>query len=341
MGKSKRIQFLFVVLILKCVFLESTFDPRFPSPNWLNSRNSPGSEQENSEGEFHPHISLEMETIAESEENEEFRCHFNEHYQQMNELKYKLASVEGEDKEGERLSSKNYGIGLGNVGKSRNADQSNLKDDNFEDLMIPDQMLSSRILNEDNFWLRAFSPVSIHPSLKWRKIRIHFDFGNFSGSAKSNRILQTEIFPKVRERLLDQIYIRGPKVFKRLRSENCRNLRRIPEKYYLSDREDMDLLISVLIDVDSQKKRKSEGTGAVSYPCDVDELTSRPLAGYILIFQNIRDSRPKRRKLIDIILHEMIHILVFNEKTIRRFPEVGRYGGNRIEGNKLIFPKVI
>ena len=340
MEKSKRIQFLFVVLISKCIILESTVDPRFPSPNWPNSRNFPVSQEKNSENVFDPHLAVEMESVAESEENEEFRCHFNEHYHQMNQMKYKLATVEGEDKDEGLFSSKKAGLSLGNTGKSRQSEETGLKED-FEDLRIPGQMISARILNEGNVWRRALSPGLVHENLEWRKIRIHFEFGNFNGSSKSKRILQEEIFPKVRERLLSQIYIRGAKVYKRLGSENCRNLKRIPEKYYLTERDEMDLLISVLIGVDSEEKRKTGGTGAVSYPCDVEEGTLRPVAGYIIIYQNISDSRPKRRKLIDIVLHEMIHILVFNEKTIRKIPEVGRSAGNRIEGDKLIFPKVI
>ncbi len=186
---------------------------------------------------------------------------------------------------------------------------------------------------------------------KWENIRIHLDYSaienNIDKLNKTDiRYLQYDIMPKAKEIFEKIIKVRRNTNKLKLSKDICEDIP-IPEIYkqidYVVDSGvDADLIIFVRLD-HTGFYRANRIEAAATY-CLQDERTKRPIAGYIIFKPDIN---AKNTTYLDymtwLAIHEMTHILVFNDGIYGDFVDENLQPLNitNVLGTKLVNNKTI
>ena len=150
------------------------------------------------------------------------------------------------------------------------------------------------------------------PVVDWQPLRINFDFSYIESvdgfSIDKLNLLREQVMPRVAEtfkRLLKVVPVIGNLT---LIENPCGKVQKIPDRY-ITGGVSADLIIFVTIeDPDSTNTAL-----ASAFHCLQDEITRRPLSGYVKFNPNFETGyKNSSDYLVDLTIHEVIHVLAMN-----------------------------
>ena len=147
-----------------------------------------------------------------------------------------------------------------------------------------------------------------YPINEWEPLKIHFDFTfieNFN-STKLN-LMREKIMPNVALILSKLLKVKRTVGNLTLNDNSCGNLEKIP-KQYLTNGVDANIIIFILMDV----KKNYTNIGASALHCFQDQITNRPIAGFIKFNPDFKITNLTLNYMVELSIHEITHILVMN-----------------------------
>ena len=158
----------------------------------------------------------------------------------------------------------------------------------------------------------------------WAPIKIHLDYSmiekdldNGKGNSKDYKDLKEKVMPKTKKILESLLSVKkSTNSLMKLNADKCEDIT-IPEEYK-TDGIDADLVIFVLIDTTSFFLNNKIEAAAIH--CLQDSVTHRPIAGYIQFKPDLKvDDEIAVDYMVWLALHELSHVLVFNEMLFKDF----------------------
>lgn len=188
------------------------------------------------------------------------------------------------------------------------------------DFLKPNSKLVEQNLDENQS--EALRTQHTKDDKTWKSLRVGFDLSLVSSKAKGFNLLQN-VLNKAKE-----VFGRLFKV-KRLASYNfdkkCADID-VPT-HYLTNYKTDDTVIFVRFDsTGDYEKNKLE---AAAIHCQQEKNSKRPIAGHLTFRQSLFDGAESQRfdYLVWLAIHEVTHVLVFNEHLFNDWPINGNLGG--------------
>lgn len=191
-------------------------------------------------------------------------------------------------------------------------------------ILVPQENESMRSLKEEN----------------WEPLRIHLDFSlienNLGKFDKQDLLdLRDKIMPKTKEVFEKLLKVKRVASKLKLPAENCDAIK-VPE-YLTQDGVDADIVIFVKIDESGFFKQNHIEAAAIH--CFQDDLSRRPIAGYIEFKSELKVTNQTAVDYLTwLAIHEITHILVMNDSLYDDWIDANMkpLGFNNVVGNRIL-----